>query len=332
MAARIRWLAPLGLALAACGSSSAVSDAGAAADAGAADAAPVDPNALVGAFNVVLVAPEPAMGTTPARDGYTSLVGRVSDGPTPDQIVWEPQQTEGGCRLLTPRVPFCATPCGGAAACVEDGVCQPYPRAVNVGTVKVRGLRNQEGIAEISITSIANNYQTPSTVHLEYPAFAEGDTIAVATESGAAGAFSVSARGIAPLVLSADDIPLVRGQPVTLRWTASGTAADSRVRVKLDISHHGGTKGKIECEVEDTGELVLSAGLVTALYDLGVAGYPTVIVTRRSSARVSTALGRVELVVLADVERAVTVPGLSSCTDDSECTGGKTCQPDLTCR
>lgn len=324
-------------ALGACSAEPSSPDAGSGLDAGTvdagswADAGPLDPEAVVGAFNVVLVAPEPAQGNTPARDGYTAFAGRVSDGPTPSQIVWEERSAEGGCRLLTPRVPFCNTPCGGSAACVEDDTCQRYPSARSVGAVRLSGVASTAGSVDIAVSPIAGNYQTPGSVTLLYPPFAEGDAVGITAEGAAAGAFTLAARGIAPLVVTSTTIRLVRGQPLTLRWRAAGLPDVSSIRIKLDISHHGGTKGMVTCEVEDDGELVLSAALMTALQDLGVAGFPTVVIGRHSTGVTSTALGRVELGVSQEIERAIELPGLRSCTEDSECTGGQTCQPDLTC-
>ena len=68
------------------------------------------------------------------------------------------------------------------------------------------------------------------------------------------------------------------------------------------------------------------------LLDLGVAGYPSVIVTRSATGTTTIAPGRVDLVVSSMVERPVTIPGLTSCTSDADCTGGQTCQSDLTCK
>jgi hypothetical protein len=119
---------------------------------------------------------------------------------------------------------------------------------------------------------------------------------------------------------------------VTLSWTAP-RAGGGKVHVKLDISHHGGSKGRIECDADDTGAIELPATLVSELLQLGAAGFPTVIVTRKGPVGSAVlAPGRVELTVSSEAEHAVLVPGIVSCTDSSECPMGQTCQPDLTCK
>jgi hypothetical protein len=270
------------------------------------------------------------MEGTPATDGYTSLVGKIYDGSSPSQLVWENDMTGGGCVLLTPRVPFCETSCGGSAVCVEDGVCEPYPAAQSVGDVTATNIRTLAGATTFVMTPIANNYQADEA--LAYPAFAEGDDVALAAAgSDFASAFELHAQGIAPLVLSDDALALDAASALAVRWTPPDSSGASRVLVSLDISHHGGTKGKIECDVADSGSLDIPASLISRLLALGVAGFPTIVVTRESRGTATLALGDVELVVYSRIERSVEVPGVLSCTDDAECESPATCQPDLTC-
>src|SRR4051794_22243176 len=84
-------------------------------DAAASADAASDSGALAasGAFVVSLVA---AGDSVPAP--YTSLLGKVYNGPSPDATVWTVVESAGGCQLLTPRVPFCSPGCGGTAVCV----------------------------------------------------------------------------------------------------------------------------------------------------------------------------------------------------------------------
>lgn len=301
-------------------------------DAGLADAGFGDPNTLVGTFQVKLVAPVPATPDTEAVPGFTTVFGKVYDGPTPSTLIWDEAQAQGECRLLTPRVPFCNTPCGGSAACVADDTCQPYPTAHGVGTVTVTGLHDASGPVVLEMRPVANNYQNPAGVELPYPSFAEGEVLQLSAAGGDYPPFQVQARGIAPFALTTTNFNLVAGQPLTLSWTPAADPNASQIVVKLDISHHGGTKGKIECVAQDDGALELPASMVGALLNLGVAGFPSVIVTRRAVGSVTIATGRIDLAVSAEDERAVTIDGLVSCTDDSECDNGQTCQPDLTCR
>lgn len=296
---------------------------------GGAEPSKPGPDIAVGGFTVRLVAPNPETSTP----GFTSFAGKVYDGPQVEPIVWEPKLERDGCTLLTPRVPFCEAPCG-SAVCVDDDTCRPYPMVVGVGAVTVRGLRDAGGQAQpITANEINGSYQLPGGTNLRYPAFDEGDTIRVEAAGASVDAFALEAKAIAPLELTAEGaLPLEAGKAFEVRWTPKGPLADSRIYLHLDISHHGGTKGKIECEVDDAGELSIPAELVDELLQLGVAGFPSVLVTRKAAASVRTSLGNVELAIVSSVERPVEIPGLISCSDGSECPDGTSCQSDLTCR
>jgi hypothetical protein len=288
-----------------------------------------DPNVLAGTFQVSLVPPVTTQGSQ--APGYTSLVGKVYDGPVPSQLIWEQAAQAGDCKLVTPRVPFCATPCGGSAVCVENDTCKPYPTARSVGTIQVSGVHPASGATTFSMNPIANNYQPTASVSLPYPAFSEGEEITLSAAGAYYPAFTLKGHGIAPLQLLSNTLTLQRGQPLALQWTPAGQKNLSTLHVKLDISHHGGTKGMIECDTADTGALELPATLVSQLLDLGVAGYPTILLTRKAVGSVTIAPGRLDLLVSSEVEHAVVVPGVTSCTANSDCPSGKTCKSDLTC-
>lgn len=290
-----------------------------------------DPTVLVGTFRVQLIAPVPATATEPTVPGFTSVLGRVYDGPTPSPIQWREAAVAGDCTLLVPAVPFCNPQCGGSAQCVAENLCQPYPTAQSVGTVSATGLRTSTGATEFSMEPIANAYQAPET--LPYPAFSEGGAVTfVATGGSSIPALTLLARGVAPLDLLTDPIVLADEEPLTLSWTPAGPEGVSTIHVKLDISHHGGVKGKIECDGDDSGSLTLPATLLSQLKALGVAGFPTIVVTRAATGSATIPFGRVDLVISSEVERAVEIPGLVSCTGDADCESGQTCQTDRVCR
>ena len=288
---------------------------------------------LIGNFTVRLVDPVPATDDDPATPGYTSILGKVFDGASPEATVWTVAGSSGDCRLEKPTVPFCSTPCGGSAVCVATDTCTPYPTAKEVGKVTVSGVRTASGGTSFTMTPLASSYQPPAAAGtLPYPAFAEsGQVTFKAAGSDFTAAFTLRARGVAPLVLGAASYPLVKGQPLALTWTAPA-ATGQTVRVALDISHHGGSKGRILCDTADDGSLTVAAELVSQLLDLGIAGFPTVIVTRSATGSTNVATGHVELAILSIVERPVTIAGLRSCTEDEECPEDQTCQSDLTCK
>lgn len=298
-------------------------------------------NAIVGAFPVSLVE---AMGTVAA---HTLASGAVKDGPTPDLVNFVAGPKDGDCALEMPEVPFCSTPCGGSAACVADDTCQANPTIKDVGTVTVAGLEGNPALPLTRLTSsgkfagygnpVCPDSQNPDLSNVAcpgaaFPPFVEGADVSISATGKDYAAFSIHAKAIAPLVLGAGTITLQKNQPLTLTWTAAGAGASSKIHVKIDVSHHGGTKGQIVCETADTGSLTISAALVTQLINLGVSGYPAIVVTRSSTGEATIAPGRVQLVVFQDIERYVEIPGLLSCTEDKDCPTGKTCQDDLQCK
>lgn len=317
-----------GLTFAACGGSSdspantaGASGAGAP-SVGSAGATSGDPSKLVGSFQLKL---NPA---SDLGDASTSIVGRIYDGPTPITTIWEKPQNDGDCTLTTPRVPFCNTPCGGTAACVEDDTCLTYPAAHSAGAVTVTGVKVTDGSALV-LTPLNTNYLTAAP--LAYPPFAESDAVTFAAAGDYFSAFNLSGKGIAPLALTSSDLALKSGQALPLAWT-KGAEGSAKIHVKLDISHHGGSKGQIECDTADSGALTISAALITKLLNLGIAGYPTVIVTRHTIGSTVIASGRVELEISSTVEQAVSIDGLNSCKDKTDCPDGQDCQNDLTCK
>jgi hypothetical protein len=275
---------------------------------------------LVGTFRVELAPDTQA----------TNILGKVATGPSPAALAWDEVAENGECLLLKPRVPFCDPACG-SDVCVEDGVCQAHPESLSAGEVRVSGLLASDGAADFALIQVANAYQAPPSVPLAFPPFAAGDPITITAAGAAFNAFVLEGQGISPLVASVGALAIAAGAPLELEWEAATAGSGSVIHVELDISHHGGTKGMIQCEAADDGALTIDAELVDALVALGVAGFPTIILQRRATSSTSTAAGRVDLVVAAGAELAVTVPGLVSCTEDEECPDGTECQSDLTC-
>lgn len=284
-----------------------------------------DTGSLLGSFSVSLVGPVTASDGS-ITPGHTAILGKVYDGAYPDTVVWTTTMTDGGCSLQTPSTPFCSPSCGSTGVCTATNTCTAYPTSQNVGTVHMRGVGS-----EFDLTSVQNTYQAPGSVTLAYPAFAAGDAIYIdASGSTFTPAFEAGTRGVSELAIqNATALALQDNAAFTLGWTAE---ANSKIHVKLDISHHGGSKGKIECDADDSGSLTISAAMVHGLLQLGAAGYPTIIVTRSATGHVAVASGHVDLIASSQVEEPIAVPGVTSCTDDTQCTAPQTCQDDLTCK
>jgi hypothetical protein len=310
--------------LAACSPNETKPDAGSSGDAGSSADGGASSSDVVGTFNVKLLAP-----STNGGAGLTSIAGSTRDGPEPSPRSWITATTSGDCALLKPKVPFCSTSCGSSAVCTADEKCQDYPTGLSVGTVTVSGIHTASSQTSFDLTEgVKGNYAYVGT--LAYPGFAEGDTLRLSASGGDYPAFTLEARGIRPLELTGTSLTLTKDQPLSLTWTAGQTGI-STIHVKLDISHHGGTKGVISCDTADSGSLQLSASLVSELLSLGVAGFPTIVVTRTAEDSAAVPKGLVKLQVTSQVEQAVQIPGIDSCNGDEDCPSGKKCQSDLTC-
>jgi hypothetical protein len=266
---------------------------------------------LHGGVVVTLHAPSDA-------DGYTTAIGRFFSGPQPEILSLEPRLQEGDCTLFVPHAPFCSESCA-PAVCTADDVCTDYPEPQSVGTLSLSGIGETLSLEPTSSMVV---YQSPS---LPYPPCEPGAPVTVAADG-----FSLQAECIAPLeLMGPDPIPIVAEKPLALSWVPGDDAAHSRVRIKLDVSHHGGSKGEIDCDVADTGAFEISAALVTELLGLGLAGFPTINLDR-------VALGAdasnpdLTLMLSSDVTRAVDT-GVVSCLDASQCPDGQTCQKGGTC-
>jgi len=307
------------------GSNAMAGSAGADMPQGGAPAGTGDLSELVGVFRVNMVAEKPATATSPnATPAHALLFGKILSGEDPQDVIWELADEQGDCKLFTPRVPFCDPGCGGSAVCVEDGECAPHPPVQDLGTLQLTGLGS-----ELSIRYIARNYQSPT---LAYPPCAEGDAVRLTTGGGSYPSFTLESRCIAPLEITGG-VRIEDGQALALRWPAPGQTDLARIKIKVDISHHGGAKGKIECDVADTGTLDVPAALVDQLVDLGIAGWPTVAITREASSPVTAGTPEnVALMISQNGEQPIEIPGLVSCTANEHCPAGQTCQPEQACR
>jgi hypothetical protein len=261
---------------------------------------------LVGNFLVKMVAPKDD------ADAYTSFLGKLYDAPQPPLVPLVLDSEEGDCRLMVPEIPFCDPECEDGA-CTADDECTPYPTAQSAGTVRVHGL----GEETLELEPVGSSFTYMPAAALPYPPCTEGDSVHLEAD-----AFELQSTCIAPIVLPDEQIRVRSGEGVAVTWTP-GEASDGRIRLVLDIAHHGGQKGEIDCDVADTGAFEIPEALVTKLVGLGVAGYPTIVVSRMASSAAS-GLPDVTLTIAAEIERVVDT-GVTSCGSSSDCPGGMTC-------
>jgi len=103
------------------------------------------------------------------------------------------------------------------------------------------------------------------------------------------------------------------------------------VHVELNLNNHGSTSAWLTCDVPDTGSYALPAEVLEALYAIGVSGFPSLALSRRSADTATIALGCIDLTVLSEVSVSVEIDGIVSCTQDNQCPPGQSCGVDLAC-
>jgi hypothetical protein len=262
------------------------------------------------------------------NEDKAQFVGLMYDGPVPSNIVWELVRQEGDCRLLKPRTPFCEIPCTSGAVCVEDDSCMAEPNKIEAGTMTVSGLTTSKGSDPVTVNPLNYYYQV---IGLVYPPFAEGDVVTVsAAGSESSPPFTLQAYGVAPLkMLNEMVIPCGDGDPVALSWEPPATNIGSRIHVLVDITYHGGTKAKIECDTDDDGSLTISGDMMDELKSFGIAGFPRVDITRITKGIDEEA--KAKLTLESTLSIGLAIPGITSCNDDSDCGEGQYCRTDRRC-
>lgn len=278
--------------------------------------------------------PEITVGTFAVEMAGETLnvQGKVKDGPDAANLVWDTDSTVEDCNLQLPRVPSCLTACTGSDVCVEDETCKTPPSSVSVGDVLVEGVSHGGSTEAVKLRSIVKNYQTPADVTWDSPPFAPGDPIKLTASGADVAAFEIAAAGVSPIVITSEPPDLSSGTPIELRWEPESDAVETRVDVRIDISHHGGTRGLIECSTADDGELTIDGALVQGLMNQGISGFPNIRITRSNVGAAQTALGVVELKVNSIIQQDITIDGLASCNTDEECSGDTKCDFDRVCR
>jgi hypothetical protein len=168
------------------------------------------------------------------------------------------------------------------------------------------------------------------TITSPYPGFQAGAAVALSAAGDEIEAFSMNAVGVPELVTSVSSVSVQDGSPATLTWDASNADPTATgIHVNFSVHTHGGTTGWIECLVPDTGSFDVPAALVSQLMGMGLAGFPRVTLSRRSTDTVTVSLGCVDLSVSSDVMLDLEVAGLTSCSTNDECDTGQTCNLEL---
>jgi hypothetical protein len=255
------------------------------------------------------------------RDGATSIDGQVFDGVEP-AIVPGVLESEGSCRLVQLPTLGCNPGCAvSTQTCGPGNECLPRPVAHDVGAVSISGLVRA---VDMTASSATSSYR-PGPPALPYPGFEPGADLRLSASGGEYGSFELRGWGISPFEAVADPITVSEGQAVHLAWAAPVDPGPARVQVSLDINNHGSSSTSIDCDFPDTGAADIPASLIDALYAKGISGNPTITLGRGTATSASLAPGCVQFLVRSELDLDVTLPGLTSCGESSECPSGQTC-------
>ncbi|MBN1603643.1 MAG: SUMF1/EgtB/PvdO family nonheme iron enzyme [Chitinispirillaceae bacterium] len=262
----------------------------------------------------------------------TVFVGRLYNGPMP-VVDWDTVMTIGECRLIVRKMWSCPG-CGNYSLCVNNNKCIPEPDTITAGTVTVSGYTNRAGTTTSTVTPIypSSVYQPTLDNRPANPPCTEGEIITLtASGNDYVAGFSISARSISKIEIAADTIPMNPGEDINLKWKAAANPADSRIHVIVDISYHGGTKAKIDCDCLDDGELTIPAAMLDSIKTYGMSGYPKIEMFRISVG--TNPDKKVLLMVQSYVLLWLKIPGLISCLPggDGNCPSGMTCRDDQRC-
>jgi hypothetical protein len=287
---------------------------------------------------------------------YLYVSGQIYDGPYPGSFLETalpaPSDATPGCAVYSVAPPRCSniggcgaksqdSECAAAAdssnpcVCVDTDVCQRFPNKVSAGDVTVTGVADSKGNTSLHLKNLANSYQIPDGTTLGYPGFAEGDRIDITATGGDTPHFELSAKGVAPLSFTREAYELNKDptsdsptqyQAFEIEWDAPTAEIDTEVHLEFDISHHGGTVGYLACEVQDTGSLTVSSGLISQLIELGgIGGFPELSVERTTTSSVEVGESELELEVTSAKEFILKIDGYASCLSDSDCGDGQAC-------
>ena len=104
-----------------------------------------------------------------------------------------------------------------------------------------------------------------------------------------------------------------------LAANVTGAFICAREAVKRMSTRHGGSAGYLKCEVDDSGSLTIPANLITALIDLGVAGFPQLTLRRSTRAEAQVGAAAIALQVVALSVPTLEIEGYCSCFNNADC-------------
>jgi hypothetical protein len=206
-----------------------------------------------------------------AADGYTIVDGTVRDGVVPSTVLTESAR-DGDCVLSIRQNPHCDPACGSDETCDVDGTCIPYPSTVDLGTVRVDGLVEP---VEMEPAEPGDHY---FDTRLPHPGFDAGALVTLSSDT-----LDLYAVGVDLLVARTDTLALEGGVDLDVAWDPPVGTDRAEVVLSVNVDQHGLSPAQLVCTFADTGAGTVPGGLVQALLDAGVSGFPSATLRRRTA-------------------------------------------------
>jgi hypothetical protein len=258
-------------------------------------------------------------------DGISRLSGTIHGGKVPGEASWILSRKADGC-LISMQRPSCQPACTGSKVCSEQLQCEYGAWPMDVGAISVTGV----GPDELTMTASDGSYLLDGADALPYPPCSAGASVDLAADGGQFGPFTLTGECIAPLVFDSE-IKVERHRPATFSWTHAN-AGSGRMRVQLALGGASRAPIRIVCDVDDTGQIEISAELLEQLIKLGVTGIPTVTLTRLSAGTTDGSEPRqVFLSIQHSVVREFEIASVT-CANDTDCPPAQICYQGTYCR
>lgn len=254
-----------------------------------------------------------------ANDDYAYVTGSVRDGIVPMEVL-SIGLVSGDCIVYKKENPFCDPGCDPDETCNFDGECVPYPVEQDLGTVAVGGLL--EAVSMEPVTPGYNYFDTS----LPNPPWEPGATITLQTGGGVYEPVTLHAYGLDAFVVPDLEWQVADGVDLIVSWDAPVTETRSEVELTLNIDQHGITPSTAVCIFADDGEGTVPSDITENLFALGVSGFPSGTLTRRTvdSGEVGEG-GCMEMASTITKVASIDVAGYTPCVDDDDCPTGMEC-------
>lgn len=258
-----------------------------------------------------------------AYEEYSIVSGSIADGVVPITVL-ELIGSDGDCEVKRRNNPFCDPSCESGDTCDFDGNCITYPSNQDLGVVTVLGLPEN---VEMEAVVPGNTYFNTSLPH---PAFSGGELIELQMPGGEYGPVTLYGVGVEELSAFDKEWRVESGNDLIVTWDApTGEIVRSEVTLRINIDQHGTSPSSVYCTFEDDGEGTVPSSVVQQLVEVGVSGFPSGLLVRRTADKAAAGDGCTDLEISSRRDVSVDVIGYTPCISDNDCPDGQTCNVEM---